>query len=59
MQARLDIARAGRVGGDPIADLTRVLTDARTSGSRLAYIDVHPVDDLEPLPTWPSCGPAR
>jgi len=32
------------------ARLGRVLTDARGAVTRLAYIDVHPVDDLEPLP---------
>ena len=33
-----------------VADLTRVLTDARGSVHRLAHIDVQPVDDIPPLP---------
>jgi len=36
--------------GDRVADLRRVLTDARSSVHRLAHIDVQPVDDVPPLP---------
>lgn len=50
IQGRLDIVRAGTHEAHPVADLSRVLTDAPGAVSRLASIDVHPVDDLEPLP---------
>ena len=50
IQARLDVAAVGKSGTDTVTDLSRVLTDARGAVTRLAYIDVHPVDDLEPLP---------
>jgi hypothetical protein len=50
IQARLDLVRSHVPAGDPVADLARVLTDARSSVHRLAHIDVRPVDDVPPLP---------
>jgi len=50
IQARLDVVRSHMTDSSPVADLTRVLTDARSSVSRLAHIDVQPVDDIPPLP---------
>ena len=50
IQARLDVVRAQVPEGDPVADLTRVLTEGRSSVHRLAHIDVQPVDDVPPLP---------
>jgi hypothetical protein len=50
IQARLDVVRSDVPDSERVADLTRVLTDARRSVSRLAYIDVQPVDDIPPLP---------
>lgn len=50
IQARLDVVRGLKPDGDPVADLTRVLTDARTAVHRLAHVDVRPVDDVPPLP---------
>jgi len=50
IQARLDVVRSAAPDGDRVADLTRVLTDARSSVHRLAYIDVQPVQDVPPLP---------
>lgn len=50
IQARLDVVLSDSPGGDRVADLTRVLTDARSSVHRLAHIDVQPVDDVAPLP---------
>ena len=50
IQARLDVVRSAAPDGDRVADLTRVLTDARGSVHRLAYIDVQPVEDVPPLP---------
>jgi hypothetical protein len=50
IQARLDLVRAQSPHSDPVADLTRVLTESRSSVSRLAHVDVRPVDDVPPLP---------
>ena len=50
IQARLDVVRLRRPDADPVADLTRVLTDATASVHRLAHIDVQPIDDVLPLP---------
>ena len=50
IQARLDVVLSESPDGDRVADLTRVLTDARSSVHRLAHIDVQPVDDVPPLP---------
>jgi hypothetical protein len=50
IQARLDLVRIQQPDSDPVADLRRVLTDARTSVQRLANIDALPVDDVPPLP---------
>jgi hypothetical protein len=50
IQARLDVVRSHMTDSSPVADLTRVLTDARSSVNRLAHIDVQPVDDIPPLP---------
>ena len=50
IQARLDVVRLHQPDSDPVADLTRVLTDAGTSVRRLAHIDVQPIDDVLPLP---------
>jgi hypothetical protein len=50
IQARLDVVRSDVPDSERVADLTRVLTDARSSVHRLAYIDVQPVDDVAPLP---------
>jgi hypothetical protein len=50
IQARLDIVRTHITDGDPVADLTRVLTDSRGSRQRLAHLDAVPVDDIPPLP---------
>ena len=50
IQARLDVVRSDVPDSERVADLTRVLTDARGSVRRLAYIDVQPVDDIPPLP---------
>lgn len=50
IQARLDVVRSNVPDSERVADLTRVLTDARSAHQRLAYIDVQPVDDIPPLP---------
>ncbi len=50
IQARLDVVRSHIPHADPVADLTRVLTDARSSVHRLANIDVRPVEGVPPLP---------
>ncbi|MBI1378828.1 MAG: hypothetical protein GC157_15315 [Frankiales bacterium] len=50
IQARLDVVRSHLPEGTPVADLTRVLSDARSSVGRLAHLDVRPVDDIPPLP---------
>ena len=50
IQARLDVVLSESADGDRVADLRRVLTDARSSVHRLAHIDVRPVDDVPPLP---------
>ena len=50
IQARLDVIRSDVPDSERVADLTRVLTDARSSVHRLAHIDVQPVDDIPPLP---------
>jgi len=50
IQARLDVIRSDVPDSERVADLTRVLTDARGSVHRLAHIDVMPVDDIPPLP---------
>jgi hypothetical protein len=50
IQARLDVVRRDVPDSDRVADLTRVLTDARSSVHRLAYIDAQPVDGIPPLP---------
>lgn len=48
--ARLDGTRSRLPHAAPVADLTRVLTRSRSAVSRLAHIDVRPVDDVAPLP---------
>jgi hypothetical protein len=50
IQARLDVVRSEVPDSERVADLTRVLTDARGSVHRLAHVDVRPVDDIAPLP---------
>ena len=54
LQARLDVVRAGRVGGGTAAlgpeRLRPVLTDARVGAGRSALVRVLPVDDIPPLP---------
>jgi hypothetical protein len=50
IQARLDQVRAQAPGRGTVADLTRVLVDARCPVHRLAHVDVRPVDDVPPLP---------
>ena len=50
IQARLDVIRSDVPDHERVADLTRVLTDARSSVHRLAHIDVQPIDDIPPLP---------
>jgi hypothetical protein len=50
IQARLDVVRSDVPDSERVADLTRVLTDARGSVHRLAHIDVRPIDDIPPLP---------
>lgn len=50
IQARLDLVRLDQPDSDPVADLRRVLTDARSSVHRLAHVDAQPVDDVPPLP---------
>jgi hypothetical protein len=50
IQARLDVIRSDVPDSERVADLTRVLTDARSSVHRLAHIDVQPIDDIPPLP---------
>jgi hypothetical protein len=50
IQARLDVVRSHMTDHSPVADLTRVLTDSRSAVTRLAHIDVQPVDDIPPLP---------
>jgi len=50
IQARLDVVRSHLPDATPVADLARLLTDSRSSVTRLAHIDVQPVDDIPPLP---------
>jgi hypothetical protein len=50
IQARLDLVRSDVTDHSPVADLTRVLTEGRSSVHRLAHIDARPVDGVEPLP---------
>ncbi len=50
IQARLDVVRSHLPDASPVADLTRLLTNSRSAVSRLAHIDVQPVDDIPPLP---------
>jgi hypothetical protein len=50
IQARLDLVRSDVTDHSPVADLTRVLTEGRSSVHRLAHIDAQPVDGVEPLP---------
>jgi hypothetical protein len=50
IQARLDVVRSESTSTDPIADLTRVLTDADRSRQRLAHLDAVPVEDIPPMP---------
>jgi hypothetical protein len=50
IQARLDVVRTRGCDRERVADLARVLADARGSVRRLAYIDARPVDGVPPLP---------
>jgi hypothetical protein len=50
IKARLDVVRLRQPDSDPVADLTRLLTDAKSSVRRLAHMDVQPIDDVPPLP---------
>ena len=50
IQARLDVVRTQECDRERVADLARVLTDARGSVRRLAHIDARPVDGVPPLP---------
>jgi RsiG-like len=50
VQARMDVIRTEAGEGDRVADLGRVLADARGSHRRLAHISVEPVEGLPPLP---------
>ena len=54
LQARLDVLRAGMVGGSarPVdtASLRPVLTDARVGAGRRVLVDVLPAADMPPLP---------
>ncbi len=50
LQARLDVLRTDLPESDPVADLTRVLSEATGVRRRLANLSVHPADDIPPLP---------
>jgi hypothetical protein len=50
IQARLDLVRSDVTDHSQVADLTRVLTEGRSSVHRLAHIDAQPVDGVPPLP---------
>jgi hypothetical protein len=50
IQARLDLVRSDVTDHSPVADLTRVLTEGRSSVRRLAHIDTQSVDGVPPLP---------
>jgi hypothetical protein len=50
IQARLDVLRTDLPESDPVADLTRVLSEAGGAQRRLVNLSVHPVDDIPPLP---------
>lgn len=50
IQARLDVVRSDISESTQVADLTRVLTEARASHRRVANLSVFPVGDIPPLP---------
>jgi hypothetical protein len=50
IQARLDVVRSHMPPTSPVADLARVLSDSQSAVTRLAHLDVQPVDDIAPLP---------
>lgn len=53
MRARRDLVTTGRHGGNPLNDIGPALIEAREALARLASIDVHPVDERDPLPDLP------
>lgn len=50
IQARIDVITSDHTGEEPVAQLSRLLTDARSSHRRVAALSVGPVDDIPPLP---------
>jgi hypothetical protein len=50
IQARLDIISSDLPENDPVADLTRVLSEAAVVHRRIVNLNVHPTDTVPPLP---------
>ena len=50
IQARLDVVRAGEIGGARVDNLRNVLADAPLTSSRRALVTIVPIEDVPPLP---------
>ena len=50
IQARLDVVRAGEIGGARVDNLRNVLADAPLTSSRRALVTILPIEDVPPLP---------
>ena len=50
IQARLDIVSSDLPEHDPVADLSRVLSEAAVVHRRIVNLNVHPTDTVPPLP---------
>lgn len=50
IQARLDIVQSDLPEHDPVADLSRVLSEATVVRRRIVNLTVHPTDTVPPLP---------
>jgi hypothetical protein len=50
IQARLDIVQSDLPQHDPVADLSRVLSEASVVRRRIVNLTVHPTDTVPPLP---------
>ena len=49
IQARLDVVRAGEIGGARVDNLRNVLADAPLTSSRRALVTILPIEDVPPL----------
>ena len=50
IQARIDVLNSDHNGAAPVEQLSRLLTDARSSHRRVAALSVGPVSEVPPLP---------